>query len=68
VGLFSKLFGGNRDDEQRQIQQIRQQFEHLNGQIITDDETGETFQIEIEVLPKMSYEDFVALCESLKRQ
>ncbi len=65
MGLFSRLFGGNRDDEHKQqVQQVRQQIENLDGQILTDDETGEAFQVE--VLPQMSYEDFVALCESLK--
>ncbi len=63
--LFSKLFGNNDDEHQRQVQQVRQQIEEtLDGQIITDDETGEAFQVE--VLPQMSYEDFIALCESLK--
>ncbi len=68
MGLFSKLFGNNQDNErQEQMQRFHQEIkETLDGQSLTDDETGETF--EMEVLPEMSYEDFVALCESLKRQ
>ncbi len=61
---IGKLFGSH--DDERQLQKIRQQIENLDGQIFADDETGEAFSVE--VLPQMSYEDFVALCESLKRQ
>ncbi len=67
MGIFDtigKLFGGNGDE--RRVQKIRQQIENLDGQIFADDETGEAFSVE--VLPQMSYEDFVTLCESLKKQ
>ncbi len=64
MGIFSKIASLFHDDDDER-EEIIQAINNLDGVILDDGEGG---GFRVEVLPEMSYEEFVALCESLKRQ